>query len=83
MNTFSNELYHRQTFFLRFCNLAEVSKKKFYFGYLDTDEIVPQDTGHYDYGAPTPKAQIHHPLNTLNTINSVLLRKTSINKLSR
>lgn len=53
------------------------------FCYLDTDEIVPQDTGHYDYGVPTPKAQVHHPVNTLNTINSVLLRKTSINKLSR
>lgn len=49
----------------------------------DTDEIMHPDAGHYDYGVPTPKSQTHHSINTLNTINSVLLRKTAINKLSR
>lgn len=52
--------------------------------HTDTDEIVPVDSGHYDYGVPTPKVAAHQPpLNTLNTINAVLLRKTALNKLSR
>lgn len=52
--------------------------------FADTDEIVqPVDQGHYDYGVPTPKVAAQQPLNTLNTINAVLMRKTALNKLSR
>uniref|UniRef100_A0A336MZP0 CSON010552 protein n=1 Tax=Culicoides sonorensis TaxID=179676 RepID=A0A336MZP0_CULSO len=48
---------------------------------IDVDEVTPTEA---DYGIPslvikkTPR-----PLNTLNTINSILLRKSAINKLSK
>ncbi|XP_063704896.1 neuroligin-4, X-linked [Culicoides brevitarsis] len=48
---------------------------------IDVDEVSPTET---DYGVPnlvikkTPR-----PFNTLNTINSILLRKSAINKLSK
>lgn len=47
----------------------------------DVDEVSPTEA---DYGIPnlvikrTPR-----PFNTLNTINSILLRKSAINKLSK
>lgn len=52
---------------------------------IDTGEIVQPDIVHYDYGVPNqpaykPKYQIP---NTINTINSVLLQKNAINKLTR
>lgn len=51
----------------------------------DTDEMSQGESNHYDYGGSQTQQKASHPkpINTLNTINSVLLRKTSLNKLSR
>lgn len=51
--------------------------------FSDTDEIVVQDSSHYDYGVPNYSPKTNPVKNTLNIINSVLLRKTAINKLTR
>lgn len=50
---------------------------------IDTGEILSQDSVNYDYGSITHAKSTKYHQNTLNTINSVLLRKLAINKLSR
>lgn len=53
---------------------------------IDTGEIAQSDIVHYDYGLPSnnsPHKSKHLIPNTINTINSVLLRKNAVNKLTR
>lgn len=55
----------------------------------DSDEMGQMDSNHYDYNARqtqrngNQQQQQQKSINTLNLINSVLLRKTALNKLSR
>lgn len=51
---------------------------------LDVDEMASTDSNQYEYGGQSQQ-KLSQPksINTLNTINAVLLRKNALNKLSR
>lgn len=61
-----------------------------HFDYIfaDTDELGQMDSNHYEHNARQTTQQRNgnqqqKSINTLNMINSVLQRKTALNKLSR
>lgn len=54
--------------------------------YLDTDEPGQMESNNYDYNVRSSQQRNENQqksINTLNLINSVLLRKAALNKLSR
>lgn len=50
----------------------------------DVDEMGSMESNQYEYGGQSQQ-KLSQPksINTLNTINAVLLRKNALNKLSR
>lgn len=54
------------------------------FEFTDSDEMGQMESNHHDHNARQSRGgNQQKPINTLDTINSVLLRKTALSKLSR
>lgn len=54
------------------------------FEFTDSDEMGQMESNHHDHNARQSRGGNQpKPINTLDTINSVLLRKTALSKLSR